>query len=244
MLNIKLVLCALLALLVPSVALAADEAGAVPDAALQVAGVSAILLSVALAATRFVRVLEPLHDWLPSKAQWVPAALVAAAGVLTARLPAAQDWVTFSEVVGEAAVLVVLAAAAGIRDPEVVPSRAQKRARSMAARASAGLLVVLLALIGMTGCSWLTKNQGEIADASAAVNSAAGNAWIVCGEVENVRDRETCFAIARLVALGNAEALDALEKVLAEYEQSFPTREACPVLGPPAPAAPEPKPAE
>lgn len=179
MLN-QIALLTLVALLVPSVAMAADG-GAATDSTLQVAGVAAIVVAVALAVTRFLRVLEPLHDWLPSRAQWVPAALVGAAGILTTRLPEAQDWLTFAEVVAEAAVLIALAAAAGIRDPDEVPSRSQKRARAVV-KAGPGLLVILVAgLLG--GC---------------APSLEAARARVVpAGEQRVQRDAERCTRLSR-----------------------------------------------
>lgn len=83
---------------------------------------SLYLAAVILAVLRWVPLARPLYKWIPPQAQWLPSALMAGAGVLSARLGIdiagpVPEWLHLGEVALEAIVVTVLAAQAGVHTP-------------------------------------------------------------------------------------------------------------------------------
>ncbi len=160
----------------------------------QLVGVIAIIVSGALTVTRLLRVLTPLHGWLPPKAQWAPGAISGAAGVLAARLPSVTDWVGFAEVVLEAAVLAALAAAAGLHAPDAASPKPPVPPTLV--------LLVLLVGVGIAGCAPTLEQSRDVASVRLTRDVAAGE--------PAYRDSKHCARLAnteralRYVAVGAA----------------------------------------
>lgn len=77
-------------------------------------------VAIAVIVTRYLTVLEPLWSWLPDKWRWAPPTAIVAADVIVNQLPQAATAVDAVETLLRAAVVVALAAAAGLHGPREV----------------------------------------------------------------------------------------------------------------------------
>lgn len=204
---IRLVLCTLIALLIPSVACAAEADPAVTGSDLaQGAGVIATIIAIAGVASRLLSKSAPLHFWLPARAKWVPDALAAFLGVLLVALPEASTLLGQVEVGLMAVLMGAIAAAPGHAAP-------QDGATSTPTKAGTTLLVLFLAGLLGSGCAWLQENRGAIEDASGKVETLTDADWLVCSQVP-AKDRDFCLAMATALRAGNAAVKAALAEAL------------------------------
>lgn len=125
------------------------------------------ILAVVAIVARYVRVLEPLHSWLPARWRWLPSAALAVAGHIAQQLPGAIDAPGMVEVFLGAAVIAALAAAAGLHAPETQQAPKQPSPLSKVTPTSLLFLAVspllLLVPLGLTGCApslQVSRSQG------------------------------------------------------------------------------------
>lgn len=76
------------------------------------------ILAVAVIIARYVRILQPLWNWLPPTLRWLPGAALALTGHLAQELPGVVDTTSMVEVLLGGLVLFALAATAGAHAPE------------------------------------------------------------------------------------------------------------------------------